>query len=45
MSGTLVLELECTPESPEGLIKAQMAGPTPSVSDSVGQAWPNNLHS
>lgn len=39
MSGAPVLELECVLELPGRLVKAQVTGPTTSVSDSVGQRW------
>lgn len=43
-SSAVVLTLHCAPESPGGLIKTQSAGLHPSISDSVGLGWVENLH-
>lgn len=35
----VVLKLSCALESPGGLVKHSLLGPTPRVSDSVGVEW------
>lgn len=44
-SGAVALDSEPASESPEGLVKTQIPGPTPDVPDSVPpQMGPENLH-
>lgn len=42
LSGAQALELECAVESPGGLVKAQVAAPSPAF-DSMGDWWVHRI--